>query len=208
MIQDKRTLENIFTLLKQVKKPLVKIYPNGTIIGTDEQFASLNVLVNENIEYNINIPYVFKSTEISAFMRDALESYDIVYSPYEIIIPPRSRTDEGSLLINHVELSNRFDILYNKSIELQSLSVIYYNEQFEKSMPEMLSMKSADGAKMFNIDNRFIMSSFNAIHPSTKSDRVELILRDYDYYSYLAQFIIHKKKDKYKLIEFLRFRKL
>ena len=55
MIKDRNTLEYIFTLVKQVKKPLVKIYPNGTIIGTDEQFASLNIYIPEIVNCNISI---------------------------------------------------------------------------------------------------------------------------------------------------------
>ena len=70
MIKDRDTLEYIFKLAKQVKKPLVKIYPNGTIIGPDEQFASLNLLIPEVINYHIDNPYIFRLTELSAFMRE------------------------------------------------------------------------------------------------------------------------------------------
>lgn len=208
MIKDKNTLERIFTLVKQVKKPLIKIYPNGTIIGTDEQFASLNILMNNNIDFNIDIPYIFRNTEITTFMRESSEYNNLLYSPYEIILPSRGRCDDGSVLINHLELGYKFDELYTKSIDFKTYPILYINEQFEKSIPEMLSMKASDGSKLFNIDNKFLMSSFNAIHPATKSDRVELIIRDYDYYSYIAEFIIYKKKDNYQLHEFLRFRKL
>ena len=60
----------------------------------------------------------------------------------------------------------------------------------------------------FGVDKKFLMTSFNAIHPSTKTEKVDLIIRDSDIYSYTAEFIIHKKKENYDLHEILRFRKL
>ena len=43
----------IFALVKQIKKPLVKIFPDGRVIGTDESFASLNIITN-NSDNNID----------------------------------------------------------------------------------------------------------------------------------------------------------
>lgn len=204
MIKDRNTLDYIFTLVKQVKKPFVKIYPNGTIIGTDEQFASLNILIPEVICYNISIPYIFKTSEISAFMREIGGCNNLIYDPYEITMIDGK---EKSTLYNHAELSFKFDELYGRTLNIQSYPLIYQQENFQTLVPEMFSMKVSDGAKMYSFQT-FLMSSFNAIHPSNKTDRVDLIIRDCDYYSYIAQFIIYKKKDKYQLHEYLRFRKL
>ncbi len=207
MIKDRETLETIFNIVKQVKKPLVKIYPDGRIIGTDEQFASLNVLVPESITYNIDIPYILRSTEMSSFMRDLLkENGKLIFNPFEITMEVKKYF--SSNLVNHIELSYQFDELYSKVIDTKNYNELYKEEQFQNSIPEMFSLKSIDGDKMFIVDKRFIMTSFNAIHPANKSDTVDLIIRDYDYYSYTAEFIIYKKKDHYQLHEFLRFRKL
>lgn len=206
MIKDRNTLEYIFTLSKQVKKPLIKIYPNGVIIGADEQFASLNILIPEVSNYNIDIPHIFRSTELASFMRDVAALPDnagLLFSQYEISIALN-----GITLHNHLELSYKFDDLYSKVIDLQCYPIIYTNSEFAKDNAEMLFMKSSDCSKMFNVDEKYLMTSFNAIHPANKTDKVELILRDYDHYSYTAEFIIHKKKDKYQLHEFFRFRKL
>ena len=212
MIKDRNTLDYIFNLVKQVKKPIVKIYPNGTILGTDEQFASLNLLVPEVINYNITIPYVFISTEIAAFMREAEDPSCIVYGSYgiEYLKYDRGKIVDRVVLINHVEYGYQIDDLYTKAISTQSYPVLYNEENFQDTVPEMFSLKVSDGARIysFEVDRKFLMTSFNAIHPANKSDKVDLIIRDYDYYSYTAEFIIYKKKDKYKLHEFLRFRKL
>lgn len=207
MIKDRNTLDYIFTLAKQVKKPWVKIYPNGLIIGTDEQFASLNVLIPEVVNYQIDIPYIFKVSDLSAFMRTIGSETKLLYNPYEIIYMDNKNPVN---IENHMELSFQFDELYNKVINLQSLPIIYQEENFQTTVPEMFSMKVSDGAKMysFGIDKIFLMTSFNAIHPSNKTDKVDLIIRNCDYYSYTAEFIINKKKDRYRLHEFLRFRKL
>lgn len=205
MIRDRDTLDYIFTLSKQVKKPLVKFYPNGLIIGTDEQFASLNILVHENVNYNIDIPYIFRSTELASLMRAVAEKGVYTYDKYYII----ANDAVGTTVINHLELSYSFDEMYNKVMDIQRYKPILYKEEdFQNSANGMFTMKASDGAKMFTIDKGFIMTSFNAIHPANKSDRVDLIIRDNDFYSYTAEFIIYKKKDKYQLHEFLRFRKL
>lgn len=205
MIKDRDALDYIFNLSKQVKKPLIKFYPNGLILGTDEQFASLNVLVHENINYNIDIPYIFRSTEIAALMRVVAEKGVYSYDKYYII----ANDAVGTTAINHLELNYQFDELYNKVMDMtRSKPILYKEDEFQNSADGMFSLKVSDGAKIFNVDSRFIMSSFNSIHPANKSDRVDLIIRDNDFYSYMAEFIIYKKKDKYQLHEFLRFRKL
>lgn len=214
MIKDRNTLEYIFTLVKQVKKPLVKIYPNGTIIGTDEQFASLNIFIPETVDYNIDIPYIFRTTEITAFMRDiSIYETSMIFSQYEIIMPLTKLgkyidMSKSVILTNHLEFNYKFDDLYSKIVDMQLYPILYRNDEFHKSNYKMLSMKMAECSKMFNVDERFLMTSFNSIHPATKSDKVELIIRDYDYFSYIAEFIIYRKKDNSQLHEFLRFRKL
>lgn len=209
MIKDRDTLYYIFKIIKSVKKPLVKIYPDGRILGTDESFASLNILVPEVLNYNIDIPYIFRSTEIAAFMRTlSLENGPLVYSPYEIVMGAKNRKSPSAMVPNHLELNFLFDDLYGKVTDTYKKEELYREEAFQSSIPQMFSLKASDGAKMFNVDKGFLMSSFNAIHPANKSDRVDLIIRDHDIYSYIAEFIIYKKKDAYQLHEYLRFRKI
>jgi hypothetical protein len=219
MIKDRETLECIFTLVKRVKKPLIKIYPDGRVIGTDEQFTSLNILEYDDIRYNIDIPYVIKTTEITPFMRELSKSeeYEFTFTPYEVTMRCKYTIKEKDretivrgfeFLFNHMELSFQFDELYNKAAHTMSYPILYTAEEFQKTNPKMFFLKASDGAMMFGVDNRFLMSSFNSIHPANKTDKVTLIIRDYDIYSYTAEFIIYKKKDNYQLHEFLRFRKL
>lgn len=204
MIRNLETLENIFKLVKYVKKPLIKIYPDGRVIGTDEQFASLNILEIDT-NFNIDIPYVFRSTEISAFMRDITKiPGSLSFNQFEIVL---NAARETVVLINHLELNYKFDDLYNTVMISKNNQILYNQDNVQEISREMFDMKSSDGAKLFNVEN-FLMSSFNSIHPATKTDRVDLIIRDYDIYSFMGEFIIFKKKDKYELHEFLRFRKL
>lgn len=202
MIKDINTLEYIFDLVKKTKKPIIKIYPDGKVIGTDLNFASMNMIIGNNISYNINIPYIFVTTELTAFMR-TIQPNNISYSKFNIM-------SNGVILDNHIEMNNKFDDLYNRVISNYYKPLLYKEENFQLSVPEMFFLKASDGAKMylFGIDKLFLMSSFNAIHPANKNDRVDLIIRDLDIYSYIAEFIIYKKKDNYQLHEFFRFRKL
>lgn len=200
-------IDDIFTLVKRVKKPIVKIYPDGKVVGTDEQFASLNVVFFDNNEYVIPCPLILFTKDITAFMREVNPKYCLLIYPYTIA----TTIPRGQILTldNHVELSNQIDDLYNRVLSQELTKPILYKEQdFQNSNPEMFSLKVSDGAKMYNIDKQFLMSSFNAIHPATKTDKIDLVIRDSDPYSYTAEFMIHKKKENYTLHEILRFRKL
>lgn len=204
MINDINTLEYIFDLVKKVKKPMVKIYPDGKVIGTDLSFASMNMIMGSDISYNITIPYIFISTELTAFMKFIqTNKLPVEYTKFGI-------HNKEVTLNNHLEWNSEFDNLYDRVMSNMTMPVLYKEEDFNKSIPEMFTMKASDGAKLYScgIDKQYLMSSFNAIHPATKTDRVDLIIRDLDFYSYTAEFIIYKKKDNYQLHEFFRFRKL
>lgn len=209
-------LEYIFTCVKRVKKPIVKIFPDGRVIGTDEQFASLNMIMDYSSNTMgvdiIPCPFIIDTKEITAFMREVSKDYSyykpVFDCPYQFIT-----TCKGDKLVleNHIELNYKIDELYNRVVSQElSKPVLYTEENFQNTVPEMFSLKSSDGAKMysFGVDKKFLMTSFNAIHPATKSDKIDLVIKDSDIYSYIAEFIIHKKKEKYSLIELFRFRKL
>ena len=201
MIKDRDTLEYIFDLVKKIKKPIVKIYPDGRVIGTDLSFASMNMIVSGDISYNITIPYVFINTELSAFMKYIQgNNKPIEFSQFGFY-------NHGVSLDNHLEMNFQFDELYEKVAHNTSMPILYHKENVQEITSDMFFLKAADGSKMYNID-QFLMTSFNAIHPANKTDRVDLIVRDLDIYSYFAEFIIYKKKENYELHEFLRFRKL
>ena len=209
-------LEYIFTSVKRVKKPIVKIFQDGRVIGTDEQFSSLNIILNYSDNSMgadiIPCPFIINTKEITAFMREVSKDYNyykpILDYPYQFITT--NKTDK-LLLENHLDVNYKIDELYNRVISQElNKPVLYTEENFQNTIPEMFSLKVSDGAKMyeFGVDKKFLMTSFNAIHPVTKSDKVDLVIIDSDAYSYIAQFIIHKKKENYSLIELLRFRKL
>lgn len=215
MIRDIEGLGFIFQLSKYVKKPIIGIYPDGRVVGTDEQFASFNMIISDKIlndikEYNFEFPYIIISTEISAFMRNIQANYaPLIFSRYEIATNRKKQID-NVCLVNHLELNYYLEDLYNKTMITLSNKILYKEENFQNLIPDMFSLKVSDGAKMysFGVDNKFLMSSFNSIHPANKSDKVDLIIRDHDEYSYTAEFIINKKKENYQLHEFLRFRKI
>lgn len=209
-------LEYIFTCVKRVKKPIVKIFPDGRVIGTDEQFSSLNMILDySNNTMGVDIipcPFIIDTKEITAFMREVSKDYNhykpIFEYPYQFITTCKK---DNLVLPNHIELNYKIDELYNRVISKElSKPVIYEEKDFQNTVPEMFNLKASDGAKMysFGVDKKFLMTSFNAIHPVVKSDKIDLVIIDSDIYSYIAEFIIHKKKENYSLIELLRFRKL
>ena len=214
IIDVKNLLERIFILTKNIKKPIVKIFPDGRVIGTDEQFSSLNMIIDNysGIDKMFPCPFIIDTKEISAFMREVSKNYDyyrpVFDYPHGFVTTCK---DDILVLDNHLEMNYRIDELYNRVVSQElTKPIIYKEENFQNNVPEMFSLKVSDGAKMYSIgvDRTFLMSSFNSIHPATKTDKVDLIIRDCDIYSYTAEFIIYKKKDNYELHEILRFMKL
>lgn len=212
--KDFELLESIFTLVKYTKKPIVKIFSDGRVIGTDEQFASLNIITNSFMN-NVSFPcpLIIDTKEINAFMRVIAKDVENGVNPNVTFDYPYlfKNNYTKATLTNHIELNYQIDELYNRVVSRELTKPILYTEEcFNQSFPEMFSLKASEGAKMYNfgVDKRFLMTSFNAIHPATKTEKVDLIIRDSDFYSYTAEFVIHKKKDNYDLHEILRFRKL
>lgn len=197
---NRELFEYIFTLFKSMKKPIVAVYPNGTIFGTDEQFASISVIYTDHI--NMSDPYIFYMNELMLFMRNVSAQYneEIIFGKFELLCTDKKLS---YMISNRLELLDQLFNLHAKLIDIKLKNVLSEQQNIQEQYYEMLSLKAADGAKMYNIDN-FVMSSFNAIHPVNKSDKVDVIFREYDNYSYTAEFIIHKKQ--YDIHEFFRFR--
>ena len=209
MIRDIEGLSIFESLCKFIKKPIIAVYPDGRVLGTDESFCSLNMIISDKImsdiiDYNLEIPYIIICKEFTSFFKDALKDYNsLLFNQYSI----ENRANNSSL-VNNLHLNFDIERLYCKAMEHNQYPIIYRQDDIQNINPDMFKMKASDGAKMYTIDGKYIMTSFNAIHPVNKSDKVDLIIRDYDYYSYYAEFIIYKKKEKYELHEFLRFMKL
>lgn len=208
-------LEYILTCVKRVKKPIVKIFPDGRVIGTDEQFASLNMILDYCSTMCVDVipcPFIIDTREINAFMRTVSRDYNY-YKPV-LDYPYGFKTTckkDNLILENHIEMNYKIDELYNRVMSTEfNKPIIYEEKDIHNQYPDMFSLKASDGAKMFSlgIDRQFLMTSFNAIHPATKSDKVDLVIRNSDIYSYVVEFIIHKKKENYSLIELFRIRKL
>lgn len=202
MIYNIEPFEYILKSTKRIKKPLVKIYPDGFVIGTDTSFATINILSQNNNNYNMSIPYIFMNTSVLKFSKDILDyNGSLNYSKFNISI-------KDVVLDNCIELNYRFSLLHDTVMSLTSNPVLYKEENIQNSISDMFMLKMADGSKMYTINKRFLMTSFNSIHPVNKSDRVDLTIFDGDIYSYIAQFTIYKEKENYELHEFLRFRKI
>ena len=210
MVNNIEYLENMFRLVKLLKKDVVAVNSNGLILGTDYQFASISELVLFDDSYKpIHYSYIYNMKELSAFMKTIAEcekEYGYVnlnYMPTGIFLTTNRSKTRMPYLQQYYTLEN-MQQLYLNYINAKSQDVLHVIPEFNH---ELLSMKSADGSKMFNVDG-YLMTSFNSIHPVNKSDNVELIFRYFDQYSYTAEFIIEKKKQKCEIHEMYRFRYL
>ena len=194
--------EEFFKLAKSLKKPIVMWYTNGVIVGTDNQFASVSLI---QMDICPSQPYIFYLTaELSPFMKNiSTINGDMIFTKHSIKYAcPMVRFE----LKNRLELYENMCNLYNSAmVIIHQKNILSHQYNIQEKYYDMLSMKSSEGSKLYNLDG-YMMSSFNAIHPVNKTDKVDVIIREHDEYSYTGEFIIHKKQ--YDIHEFLRFRYL
>ena len=127
-------LYNIFDLVKKAKKPIVKLYPDGRVVGTDLGFASLNTLDHNNVPYNLPYPFIFINTEFSAFMREIQDSNKpVIVDNYGIYF-------NDVVLTNHLEMSFEIDDLYGRVMHNITNEILYSHTNFEQVCQDMLSL--------------------------------------------------------------------
>ena len=177
--------KDIIKIAKSLKRQFVEITP-WYICGTD--LPNMNtfsiVYLNESLvgEINPDLYYIGPTTDLTKYDSYILNKYE--YFKY------KQRMDYlRNVCINF----NKQNLLY--SIDNCSLDI--------KEFSDSLNLKSKDGARMITVDDKLFMTCCSAVHPMNKSDIISLEAFEYDSISYLAIFIINKKK--YNIIEYIRF---
>ena len=173
-------------MIKSLKQSNILI-SDDYICGSDEFFNIFSIIYTDDIEDK------FKNT--SFILKDYLDCIKKTgdYCPDEI-------------LKNYIIYYNMMNL--KTSCLSKTNNILFSNDNIRdyNNFNELLSLKKTNGMKFFKINSKFIMSTFNSIHPVNKSDTIALKIYDVDDISFLAEFIIDKKK--YKISEFIRFRYL
>lgn len=191
-------------IAKSMKRSIMYITRNY-ILGADESFSTLSLVTLENDV----IEDLSRDIAISGFLTDDTREKFISSDPvhwfnyYE-------KVGEGVYIDRFPEAKYKVAILalYRKCTEFDNTSVpIFYNAnvRLDNQFEQVNELKSADGMDYYRINNNTIqLSTFASLHPLTKTDKMSLECKQIDSYSFLAKFIIDKKK--YRIVEFIRYR--
>lgn len=166
---------DIIKIAKSMKKEFVEI-SNSYILGTDVNRCTLSIIYESSPDYYIGT--------LAELMDKNKPDYWI---PEEV------------LKHNLDGLMSRTFNLVNNTEPIK----ICDNLKDDEFFLQVLSNKAADGADLYRLDTQHMMYTFSSLHPINKSDRVSCSIYNCDERSYIANFIIDKKK--YKIHEFIRY---
>lgn len=196
--------EEILKIARSMKRPIVHINPNY-ILGSDEDYCTLS-----KIEMDTGVPKPFTYHINDILTEDkkdkfAVEHAEEFLTEYIEIIP-------GIYINSFHENMYRDNIfeLFNKVITYTICkSPIYQTEALEKNeefMNKVAKLKVSDGMTTYILNNEYLITNFNKLHPINASDKVAVRIFDLDNISYLYEFSIIKKK--YTIKEYIRYRKI
>lgn len=195
---------SIIKIAKGMKRPVIQLR-NNKILGTDEEFCTLSKI---DIDTGIDKPITFKITD-SLLQESAIEKYssahpDIFFAEYKKII--------DGFYINgwaEIQYADIISDMWERIAYYINYSNIVYSETGLEKNEQFMSLckaKVSDGLQYYNIDNKYLQTSFNKIHCINSKDKVSLNIYDIDMESLLYEYIIDKKK--YVVNQYVRYRKM
>lgn len=173
---------DIIKIAKSMKKDYIKITPKY-ILGTDVNTNTLSIIFIETGEEYMGTVAELEGKGVPEFAECMTE--EILRDRFIYLLAKIS----PMAFYGTVTPIEGFDCLD-----------ISENENF---LDTSRNMKAKDGAKMFKLDQTYIMSNFSSLHPVNKSDKVYLTLYPYDEISFMSKFVINKKK--YEIHEYIRY---
>ena len=214
-VEEKKIFKDQFVDLvkvaKKIKKPVVT-FQNGMIMGTDDSCATLSTITYDIEKFNLfqitdyqNMRLTFHINELIAWLKNfnIHDEYTLI-NDYGIIDPKCILLSEENFKIQMDQMFQRVQLYMNfngrKTLENYP---IREDELFENA----LQLKSKEGSILYNLDNRYLMSTFSSIHPVTKSDKLLVSVYELDDgSSFLTDFVIKKKSEE--IHEYIRYRNL
>ena len=172
----------IIKIAKSMKKDYVKVTPKY-ILGTDVNTHTLSIIFMETGEEYMGTIAELEGKGVPEFSECMTE---------EIL---RDR-------FNHLLTQIAPIALYGTVPPIEGFECLDISES-DAFLDTCKNIKSKDGAKMFKLDQNYIMSNFSSLHPINKSDKIYLTLYPRDEISFISKFVINKKK--YEIHEYIRY---
>ena len=205
MTRQEQLLE-LLKIAKQMKKDIICIQKD-CIMGTDSTFTTYSELYynsdkfDEDIfRYNITIVV----NDMVSYLRKYEEEKDFRITVYGFI---NNNPYDASLYSNQ-DYYIRLLGLRNRSYNYKNIGFLAYNnfELSDENFMSAVSIKTKDGAVMYKLDDRHIMSTFSKIHPLNKADKISVSIYDMPDKTFLS--IFHIQKKNCYINEFIRYRLL
>lgn len=173
---------DIIKIAKSMKKEYVHITPKY-ILGTDINTNTLSIIYIESGEEYLGTTAELEGKGVPEFAECMTE--EILRHRFVYLLQKVSPIALYGL-VSPIEGFENIDISENENFLNTSRNI-----------------KSKDGAKMFKLNETYIMSNFSSLHPINKSDKVYLSLYPCDAISFMSKFVIDKKK--YEIHEYIRY---
>lgn len=177
---------------KQMKKDIMRINAN-VIMGTDSTFNSLSVICTDMAFCDYSESFIYGKNELTAFLKKSNNpefKYNVLENENEEIFP-----------LYNTFIDSEIRSMYKNCLEVEKNAILYQDLDIRNDIEfeKCIQLKSADGIKMYKIQNtfglKFIISIFNGMLPVNKGDKVSLNIYDMGAYFYLCKFTVYKKKN-------------
>lgn len=165
---------DIIKMAKSMKREFIEI-TNNYISGTDVNRGTFSIIYQGSPDY-----YIGTLAELEG------KKQPDYWKPEEMV-------------------KSRLDYLKEQSFLLTSRDPIMTidNLKDDESFLDIVSNKAADGANIYGFNKQYLMYTFSSLHPLNKPDVISCSIYPVDNISYLAQFVINKKK--WVIYEYIRY---
>ena len=168
-------------VLKSMKSDILYITTTG-IYGFDN---SLTIVKKLNRIYNVGRDIIIRTASL------------VEYSKSIVDIPQESDVSIPFMYLEPMSLANTLQniIMSVHSLEAKNQVVYTCNLRESENFNSIMNMKTGDGVGILIVNDKYPITLYNNILPVNKADKVFLSISEIDHTSFLAQFIILKKKD-------------
>lgn len=202
---------DLIKVAKKIKKPFIT-FQDECLLGTDETCASLSTISYNTDKFNLFKLPNYKNLKLTFYINDLLswlKSFDIMdnhtlINSYGIIDPRTILLSDTNYAFQINQMFQRVQ-LYMNYVGMKTL--VDYPIRKDEKFEDILKLKSSDGSKFYNLENRYMMSTFSSIHPVTKTDKMTVSIYELDGgKTFLADFFIKKKEEE--IHEYIKYRNL
>lgn len=193
-------LMDIMETANVLKSDIVLLYGNS-IFGTD---IKLTYLLRTDFNNTNNLIMIFNIKDMKDFIKlqSSIDEINInnshVYS-----------SNGTSISIFNIEYYTRIINMINNVNIIMNNSILYQNTNLREDLDfeQILQHKTAEGAFMYNIENKFPIFIYNNLLPVNKGDSVSITIFNDTNIRFLSRFDITKKK-KVKVEVYIVYRYL